>query len=95
MTTAVLVSAGLGLAGLGLAAGTATAEPVFAPQYHWCPGDYWDPGWGFNWYGNGCHDDHHADAWGTDYSHDWWGGPPPPPWAPPPPPPPWAPPWAP
>jgi hypothetical protein len=93
LATAVVVSGGLGLAALGLAAGAANAGPTSVPQYHWCPGDYWDPGWGYNWYYGGCHDDHHMDAWGADYSHDWWGGPPPPPppvpWGPPPPP--WAP----
>jgi len=50
LATTLLVSFGLGLAGLGLAAGTAQAEPGLAPQFHapvpavkgpyqWCPGD--------------------------------------------------------
>jgi hypothetical protein len=50
LATTLLVSGGLGLAGLGLAAGTAQAEPGLAPQFHspvpavkgpyqWCPGD--------------------------------------------------------
>jgi hypothetical protein len=50
LVTTLLVSGGLGLAGLGLAAGTAQAEPGLAPQFHspvpavkgpyqWCPGD--------------------------------------------------------
>ena len=34
LATSLLVSGGLGLAGLGLAAGTAHAG-----AYHWCPGD--------------------------------------------------------
>jgi len=50
LATALLVSGGLGLAGLGLAAGNAQAEPGLAPQFHgpvpakvrgpyqWCPG---------------------------------------------------------
>jgi hypothetical protein len=37
----VLVSGGLGVAGLGLAAGTAQAQPGFAPEYNWCPGQPW------------------------------------------------------
>jgi hypothetical protein len=84
----MLVSGGLGLAGLGLASGT-QAEPGFGspPLYHWCPGDFWDPGWGFNWDGGVCHDDHHRDADAWDHSRDWNG---PPPWQPAPP---WQPPW--
>ncbi|HZA09084.1 hypothetical protein [Mycobacterium sp.] len=73
LTTTALVSAGMGLAGLGLAAGTAQAEPGPFPTYHWCPGDFWDQGWGFNWDWGRCHDDHHADADGWDHSRDWWG----------------------
>jgi len=49
--TTVLVSGGVGLAGLGLGAGTAHAAPDLAPQYrgpvpenHWCPGN--DPSGG-------------------------------------------------
>lgn len=87
----MVVLGGMGSAGLGLAAGTAEAQPIFAPQYHWCPGDYRDPGWGFNWDGGNCHDDHHRDRDADDHSHDWGGGPAP--WAPAPwgAPPPWAP----
>lgn len=51
-TTFVMV-AGLGLAGLGVAT-DAQAQPGPFPQ--WCPGDYWDPGWGDNWDGGRCHD---------------------------------------
>ena len=43
------------------------------PTYHWCPGDYWDPGWGNNWYGDGCHDDHHRDMDYNNHDHDYWG----------------------
>jgi hypothetical protein len=71
-TTAVL-SAGLGLAGLGLAAGTAQAEPDRFPAYHWCPGDDWHPEWGDNWDGGVCHDDFHRDMDGNDHSRDWGG----------------------
>ena len=48
LATIALLFGGLGLAGFGLAAGAAQAEPGFAPQYHgpvfaggpyqWCPG---------------------------------------------------------
>ncbi len=70
--TTVMMTAGLGLAGLGAAAG-AQAQPGPFPDYHWCPGDRWDPGWGFNWERGACHDDHHRDVDGWDRSRDWWG----------------------
>ena len=47
---AVITTAGLGLAGSG-AAGVAEAFPGPFPDYHWCPGQFWDPGWGNNWDG--------------------------------------------
>ena len=50
--TAVM-AAGLGLAGLSVAT-EAQAEPGPFPQ--WCPGDFWDPGWGDNWDWGDCHD---------------------------------------
>ncbi|OMC49974.1 hypothetical protein A5744_02670 [Mycobacterium sp. IS-1264] len=62
---------GLGLAGLG-AAIEAQAQPGPFPQ--WCPGEFWDPGWGNNWDWNNC--------------HDWRAAPPDRPWEVPPPPPP-------
>jgi len=68
--TTMLVSGGLGLAGLGLASGTAQAEPVVAPLYHWCPGDGWHPEWGNNWDPGTCHDDHHRDIDGENHSRD-------------------------
>jgi hypothetical protein len=42
----------------GLAGGIAQAAPAPAPDYHWCPGDQWDPGWGkaYDWDWNHCHD---------------------------------------
>src|ERR1700751_3431149 len=58
------MSAGLGLAGLGAAA-VAEAQPApFTPfpEYHWCPGDRWDQGWGNNWDWGRCHDDHCTTA---------------------------------
>jgi hypothetical protein len=69
--TTMVVSGGLGLAGMGLASGTAQAEPGFAPLYHWCPGDDWHPEWGFNFDWGTCHDDHHRDGDGGDHSRDW------------------------
>jgi hypothetical protein len=58
---------GLGLAGLGVAT---EAQAQRGPFPQWCPGEFWDPGWGNNW------------DWGR--CHDWQGGPPPPPgpWGP-------------
>jgi hypothetical protein len=63
------MAAGLGLAGLG-AAPAAHAQPGPVPDYHWCPGDRWDPGWGNNWDAGTCHDDHHRDGDGGDHSRD-------------------------
>jgi hypothetical protein len=91
-TTTLVLSGSLGLFGLGVASGVAEAMPMTPmPTYHWCPGDNWDPGWGNNWYGDGCHDDHHRDMDYGNHDHDYWGdngpgrwGPPPPPnWGPP------------
>jgi hypothetical protein len=68
--TTVLVSCGLGLAGLGLATGTAQADPAWGPSYsggncppgvgactRWCPGDTlysWSSMVKWDW--NICHD---------------------------------------
>ena len=67
------MTAGLGLAGLGAAA-LAEAQPAPFPDYHWCPGQWWDPGWGDNWDGGRCHDDHWFDGEGRDRDH-WHNGP--------------------
>jgi hypothetical protein len=89
LATTVLVTGGLGMAAWGLAAGTAEAVPGPMLMYHWCPGEHWDPTWGWNWDWTVCHDDHHRDIDDGNHDRDWWGGPPPPAaWAPPPP---WAP----
>ena len=32
------------------------------PDYHWCPGQFWDPGWGNNWDWGRCHDDFYFDG---------------------------------
>ena len=50
--TAALVAA-LGFGGLATAI-DAQAQP--GPLPTWCPGDFWDPGWGDNWDNGGCHD---------------------------------------
>jgi hypothetical protein len=50
--TAVM-AAGLAPAGL-VAATDAQARSALFPR--WCPGDFWDPGWGPNWDWAGCHD---------------------------------------
>jgi spermidine/putrescine-binding protein len=64
-----VVAAGLGLAGL-TAATDAHAQP--GPLSTWCPGDFWDPGWGNNWDFGRCHDDHWFDGEPRDQAH--WHG---------------------
>src|ERR1700679_953738 len=74
--TAVM-AAGLGLAGLGVAT---EAQAQVGPFPQWCPGDFWDPGWGNNWDGGGCHDNwrgggpnpHPDEHWGQGWGR---GGP--------------------
>jgi hypothetical protein len=70
-TSSFVLTAGLGLAGLGAAA-VAQAQPAPFPDYHWCPGQWWDPGWGDNWDGGRCHDDHWRNG---EYRDHWHGGP--------------------
>lgn len=67
-----IVTAGLGLAGLG-AATEAQAQPGPFPEYHWCPGQPWNPGWGNNWEWNTCHDDFHRDIDGYNHDRDYRG----------------------
>jgi len=68
-----ITTAGLGLAGLG-AASVAQAFPGGPmPDYHWCPGQFWDPGWGNNWDQTRCHDDNYFDGEPHDAAH--WHGP--------------------
>jgi hypothetical protein len=62
------MSAGLGHAGLG-AVGVAEAQPAPFTDYHWCPGQLWDPAWGNNWDGGRCHDDHWRDGEARDRAH--------------------------
>jgi hypothetical protein len=74
MATTVIVSGGVGLAGLTLAAGTAQADPAWGPSYaggncpagvgsctHWCPGDPAIPGSEFGML-----------SWDPDICHDWY-----------------------
>lgn len=70
-----------GAASFGLASGTAQAAPGFIPDYHWCPGQFFDPNWGPNWDQNVCHDDFHRDNDGNFHGNDYRGGPPPPQYA--------------
>ena len=42
------------------------------PDYHWCPGQFYDPGWGNNWDWNRCHDDFYGD--GDPHDRDHWHG---------------------
>jgi hypothetical protein len=54
------IAAGMGLAGIAVAT-DAHAQP--GPLPTWCPGDWWDPGWGDNWDRGGCHDNFRG-GWG-------------------------------
>jgi hypothetical protein len=69
----VLATGALGVAGLGLSMGTASAVVGPLPEYHWCPGQNFDPGWGDNWDPNVCHDDFHRDNDGNNHDHDYHG----------------------
>lgn len=67
------MAASLGLAGLGAAAvAQAQPGPLPIPDYHWCPGQPWDPAWGFNWGMDRCHDDFYFDGEPHDQGH--WHG---------------------
>jgi hypothetical protein len=71
IAAATALTTGLGLAGLG-AASVAEANPGPMPDYHWCPGQWWDPGWGQNWGWDRCHDDFYFDGEPRDQGH--WHG---------------------
>jgi hypothetical protein len=66
-----ITAAGLGLAALGTVT-VAGAQPGPFPDYHWCPGEWWDPGWGNNWDMGRCHDDGFFDGEPRDEGH--WHG---------------------
>ena len=80
IAAATAISAGLGLAGIGTAS-LAEAQPSAPlPDYHWCPGQWFDPAWGHNWDGGRCHDDFYFDGEPHDQGHwhgngPWQGGP--------------------
>ncbi|WP_100473048.1 hypothetical protein [Mycobacteroides abscessus] len=69
----IAASAAIAASGLGLAA-TANAAPApalpSAPTYHWCPGEFWNPIWGFNMNWGECHADGILDR---DRPDDWRG----------------------
>jgi hypothetical protein len=67
--TTFIVTAGLGMAGVG-AATAASAQVGEFPSYHWCPGEDWHPEWGDNWDAGTCHDDRHRDIDGNDHHRD-------------------------
>jgi hypothetical protein len=67
--TATMLTTGLGL-GSFEAAQAMPGTPLL--DYHWCPGQFFDPGWGFNWDGNRCHDDFYYDGEPRDAAH--WHG---------------------
>ncbi|BBX57768.1 hypothetical protein MSHO_31130 [Mycobacterium shottsii] len=63
---------GLGLAGVGVAS-EAAAQPGAPTQ--WCPGDFWDPGWGENWDMGHCHDNWRGPGPNPQPGHAGPGGP--------------------
>ena len=72
IAAATAITAGLGLAGIGTAS-LAEAQPTAPlPDYHWCPGQWFDPGWGHNWDMGRCHDDNYFDGEPHDGGH--WHG---------------------
>jgi hypothetical protein len=72
--TAIMVSAGVGLAGAG-AVTTARADDPPWPfvGYHWCPGQPFSADWGPQWAPTTCHDAHHRDMDGTIHNADYFG----------------------
>jgi hypothetical protein len=53
---ATALATGLGLASLGAASvAEALPGPTGPMPVDWCPGQFWDPGWGNNWDWNNCH----------------------------------------
>jgi len=72
IAAAAAITAGLGLAGVG-ATCIAEAQPAAPfPDYHWCPGQWYDPAWGPNWDQGRCHDDFYFDGEPHDAGH--WHG---------------------
>lgn len=83
MRTLMLMAAPLLALGVGAASleTTATAQahtgpaPLVEPALtgDWCPGEYWDPGWGVNWDWNSCHDEHRSWWCPGDFWDPVWG----------------------
>ncbi len=72
IAAATAIASGLGLAGVGVAS-VAEAMPMAPmPDYHWCPGQWYDPAWGNNWDQGRCHDDNYFDGEPRDQGH--WHG---------------------
>jgi hypothetical protein len=79
----VLLSGGVAVAGLGLAAGTAQADPVLAPlfpapalsggPYRWCPGQRL-PSVDVGWDMNVCHTWYRVNNGQGNVGHDIWDG---------------------
>jgi hypothetical protein len=80
-----LLSGSVAVAGFGLGAGTAQAQPGLAPQTQWCPGQYVSKFiQNMQWDWNVCHDWHlvtnsEADQYGVKHFHAEEGPEPPPP----------------
>lgn len=68
---AIMVSTGLGLAGLGKAHADDPPWPFVG--YHWCPGLPFDAAWGPQWNNTTCHDAHHIDQDGIIHNRDYFG----------------------
>jgi hypothetical protein len=67
--TAIIVTAGVGLAG----AARAEDPPWPFVGYHWCPGQPFSAAWGPQWEPTTCHDAHHRDMDGTIRNRDYFG----------------------
>jgi hypothetical protein len=72
IAAAAALTAGLGLTGVGVASVAEAMPTAPLPDYHWCPGQFFDPGWGHNWDMGRCHDDNFFDGEPHDQGH--WHG---------------------
>jgi hypothetical protein len=72
IAAATAIASGLGLAGVAAASVAEAAPAAPFPDYHWCPGQFWDPGWGNNFDWGRCHDDYYFD--GEPHDRDHWHG---------------------
>nr|WP_244605059.1 hypothetical protein [Mycobacterium attenuatum] len=71
--TTFALTIGCGLGGLAVAP-EIQAAPAPVPQW-WCPGDFWDPGWGNNWDWNNCHDNWRGPGPNPNGGPGWGPGP--------------------